>query len=240
MRIRADTDGGAVDKPRLRSLNDETKDLQLKSMGASTGRRGDSMVEMASTKVWLKHLPNKLTLARIGAIPLLLLLYPFSDALHGLCAVIFAAAAVTDWLDGFVARRYGGVTALGALLDQVADKMLMASTLVLLASSDAMPPFMAALLISRDIAVNGIRLLALERQQKIHVSDFGKWKTTVLSVAVFCLFINHRLFDLPLREIGMVLAWIGLALSLYSGWSYGLGFLRILKKKPAPVTLTEV
>jgi CDP-diacylglycerol--glycerol-3-phosphate 3-phosphatidyltransferase len=189
------------------------------------------MVDLANTKDWLRNLPNKLTLARIAAIPLLLAVYPAAIAFDSaflavVCALTFAVAAFTDLVDGYLARKYGNVTPLGALLDQVADKMLVAAALVLLAAAHAVPAFLAALLICRDIAVNGIRLMALERQVTVAVSDFGKWKTTILSVAIFCLFVNRPLWGLPFTEVGMVGMWVGLALSLYSAWAYGRGFLQ--------------
>lgn len=192
------------------------------------------MVDLADTRNWLKHLPNKLTLGRMAAIPLLLVIYwcaiRFDSAfLHVVSALIFAVAALTDLLDGYLARRYGNVTPLGALLDQVADKMLVATALVLLASSGAIPAFMAALLIARDFAVNGIRLMALEQNIRISVNDLGKWKTTLLAVAMFCLFINYRLWELPFREVGMVCLWLGFALSAWSAWQYGRGFLQSAK-----------
>jgi CDP-diacylglycerol--glycerol-3-phosphate 3-phosphatidyltransferase len=189
------------------------------------------MVDMGNTKDWLRNLPNKLTLARIAAIPLLLAVYPAAVALDSaflaaLFAVTFAVAAVTDLVDGYLARKYGNVTPLGALLDPIADKMLVAASLVLLASSKAVPSFLAALLICRDIGVNGIRLLALEQQITVQVNDLGKWKTTILSVAIFCLFVYKRLWGLPFTEVGMVGMWVGLGLSLYSAWTYGRGFLQ--------------
>lgn len=188
------------------------------------------MTKLAETSNWLKNLPNKLTLARIAAIPLLLIVYPVSPKkLNVFCALVFAFAAFTDWLDGYLARRYQNVTPLGALLDPIADKMLMASSLVLLASADVIWAVFAGLIISRDIAVNGIRLLALEQGVTIEVNDFGKWKTTILSVAVGCLFVNDRVWGLPFKEVGWICLWIGLGLSLYSAWMYGRAFLQKAK-----------
>jgi len=183
------------------------------------------MAPLSNTTNWLKGLPNKLSLLRIAAVPVLLLLYPIAPSLGILCGFIFAMAAITDVVDGYVARRYGMVSPLGALLDQVADKTLVAAALVLLANAGILPSFIAALLICRDIAVNGVRLMALERQVVIEVSDFGKLKTVLLSIGITCLLINRPLFDLPLREIGMICMWLGLALSIYSGWAYSHAFL---------------
>jgi len=188
------------------------------------------MVDLSDTKHWLRNLPNKLTISRIAAIPLLMCLYPWAatlDFLHIVCAFLFAFAALTDLLDGYLARKYGNVTPLGALLDPIADKMLIAASLVLLASSQVIPAFVAGLLICRDIGVNGIRLLANEQNLTIAVNDLGKWKTTILSVAIFCLFFKDRqILELPFLAVGMVSLWVGLALSLYSAWTYGHSFLQ--------------
>ena len=114
------------------------------------------MTKLTATADFLKHLPNKLTLLRIAAIPLLLIVYPFSPKkLNVFCALLFAFAALTDLLDGYFARKYQNVTPLGALLDPIADKMLMASSLVLLASEGVIWALMAGLLISRDLAKIG-------------------------------------------------------------------------------------
>jgi CDP-diacylglycerol--glycerol-3-phosphate 3-phosphatidyltransferase len=175
---------------------------------------------------WLKELPNKLTLARIASIPILLLLYPFDHkTLNVFCALIFFFAALTDYLDGYLARKYQSVTPLGKLLDPIADKMLVAASLVLLAYTHRVHAILAGVLICRDIGVNGLRLLSLEEGRSIEVSDFGKWKTFVLSIAIFCLMVNEPLFGLPFREVGMLALWVSLGLSLYSAWLYGKAFL---------------
>jgi CDP-diacylglycerol--glycerol-3-phosphate 3-phosphatidyltransferase len=188
------------------------------------------MSTLSASGQWLKHLPNKLTIARILVIPLLLGLYPLTDALHIPCAILFALAAATDLLDGYLARKYGNVTPLGALLDPIADKMLVAASLVLLANAGAVPALLAGVLICRDIGVNGIRLMAMEKGMQIEVSEFGKLKTLVLLGAIFCLMINERLWGIPFREIGMISLWIGLLTSLYSAWNYGERFLHSDKK----------
>lgn len=199
------------------------------------------MAPLADTADWIKNLPNKLTLARIAAIPLLLVLFPFvvdlginATAMRVACAILFAFAAITDLLDGYLARKYENITPLGALLDPIADKMLSAATLILLAYSRDIPAFIAGILISRDIAISGIRLLAMEQNFRIEVSDFGKWKTTIQAVAIFCLMVNEPLFRIPFRPIGMIALWIALGLSLYSAWIYGRGY---LAKTKTPLSL---
>ena len=174
---------------------------------------------------WLSSLPNRLTLARIAATPVILLLYPLDFfATDVFCALLFIAAAVTDWLDGYLARKYQSVTPLGALLDPIADKLLTAAALVVLVGSSKVPAFLAGLMICRDLGVSGLRLMALEKNLTIDVSDFGKWKTGLQDVAIVCLMINRPVLELPLRPIGMISMWIALGLSLYSAYAYGKSF----------------
>jgi CDP-diacylglycerol--glycerol-3-phosphate 3-phosphatidyltransferase len=145
--------------------------------------------------------------------------------------VIFGIAAITDLLDGWIARRFGHVTAIGALLDPIADKMLIAAALILLASADALPVFLAGVLICRDIGVNGLRLLALEQKITIEVRDSGKLKTVFQSVGIFCLFVYKPLFEIRFREIGMICIWVALAFSLYSAWSYASSYWEKVKEQ---------
>lgn len=179
------------------------------------------MTRVLSTIPWLNHLPNQLTLARIVAIPVLLVIYPIGFTFTNiLCALIFAAAGFTDILDGYIARKYGQETQLGALLDPVADKMLSAATLLLLADSQALPAWICGLLLCRDIAVSGVRLIASESGHTIKVSAFGKLKTIFQDVAIFCLMIGSDFFEIPFRATGMICIWVALAMSLYSGYLY--------------------
>lgn len=186
------------------------------------------MTRVPSTIPWLNHLPNQLTLARIVAIPVLLVIYPIGFTFTNiLCALIFAAAGFTDILDGYIARKYGQETQLGALLDPVADKMLSAATLLLLADSQALPAWICGLLLCRDIAVSGVRLIASESGHTIKVSAFGKVKTIFQDVAIFCLMIGSDFFEIPFRVTGMICIWVALAMSLYSGYLYFEEFLAV-------------
>ena len=182
---------------------------------------------------WLNQLPNQLTLGRIVAIPVLLFIYPIGFTFPNvLCALIVAAAGVTDILDGYVARRYGQETRMGALLDPVADKMLSGATLLLLADSQALPAWICGFLLCRDIAVSGVRLIAAESGHTIKVSGFGKLKTVFQDVAIFCLMMGSDLFDIPFRVTGMICIWVALAISLYSGYKYFEEFLTMTETSP--------
>ena len=174
------------------------------------------------TKIKLiMSLPNYLTIFRLCAVPILLLLFPFDvEPLQLFCAALFCVAAFTDWLDGVLARRLSLESKLGAILDPLADKMLTAAGLVLVVSNGAMYVWVAGLLLCREVAITGLRLLAVQQDFAIKVSLLGKWKTLFLDVAITCLMVNRPLFDLPFREVGMVGMWLALFASLYSAGLY--------------------
>jgi len=186
------------------------------------------MPPVLSKVPWFAHLPNQLTLARIIAIPVLLFVYPLDfHATNILCAFIFALAGITDILDGYFARRYNQESRMGALLDPVADKMLSGASLILLAHAKALPAGICGFLLCRDIAVSGMRMIALEDGFNIPVSSLGKIKTILQDVAIFCLMIRQDIFDIPFRVIGMIAIWLALGVSLYSGYLYFEEFLEI-------------
>ncbi len=176
---------------------------------------------IATQTPWIYQLPNQLTLARLAAVPFLLVAYPMDyRPLKIFCAFVFLAAILTDALDGWLARRRQTTSALGALLDPIADKALIAAALVLLANEESLWTWIIGLLLVRDITISGIRMMALEQGFSIEVSVFGKIKTIAQGVMIFCLMINEPMWGWPFREVGWLAAWLSLALSLYSAWKY--------------------
>lgn len=166
---------------------------------------------------FMKNLPNKLTIGRIAIIPLLLILFPLDiQFLNIFCAVLFAIAAATDFADGYIARRYNTESRLGAILDPIADKILVTATVVLLTNAGNLPAFLAALLLCREVAVTGMRLVAVEHNFTIQVNQFGKLKTAVQDLGIFCLLIKTPEF----HSVGMVAIWVALGLSYYSAFQY--------------------
>lgn len=170
----------------------------------------------------LRNLPNKLTLSRLAVIPVMVILYPFEwKFFRFLGAMLFLYAAVTDFFDGYLARKYNNVTPLGALLDPVADKILMAAALILLVAVDRVYSFIPIVLIGRELFVSGLRLVALERRLQVPVSQSGKWKTALQLVAVFCLMVyDYVPLNWPFKEVGWLSLWISTGLSLYSAYDY--------------------
>lgn len=176
-------------------------------------------------KNWRHTLPNHLTIFRIAAVPIILLLYPLQiPTLKLFLAFLFAIAAITDWLDGFIARQFNSETKLGKVLDPVADKVLCCAGLVLLAQDHRWLSGLFGLLLCREFVVNGMRVIAAEKNVAIPVAWMGKWKTVSLDVAVVCLMVNENLFGWPWIKVGHASLWIGAALSLFSGYLYSREF----------------
>jgi CDP-diacylglycerol--glycerol-3-phosphate 3-phosphatidyltransferase/cardiolipin synthase len=166
-------------------------------------------------------LPNLLTLFRIALVPVFLLLFfaPVSWAREG-CAAIFALAAITDWLDGYLARRMQLVSPIGAFLDPVADKLMVAAALVLLVQADPTPwlAIPAVVIIGREITVSALRewMAELGARAQVAVSQVGKFKTAAQMVAVTLLLYGNDLFGLPVYAIGYGLLYVSVVLTLWS------------------------
>jgi len=173
--------------------------------------------------VW--NLPNTLTWLRIAAIPLIVLLffmpYPWSDPAAGL---LFAAAGVTDSLDGYFARRLGQTSRLGAFLDPVADKLIVAVALVLLISKDtrALIVLTAAEIIGREITISALRewMAEMGARRKVAVSQLGKIKTVLQIVGLSMMLYRASLLGLPIYRIGVALTEIAAAATLVSMVDY--------------------
>lgn len=178
------------------------------------------------------NLPNILTLSRIAAIPILLILYPLNISfLKTICAFIFLISALTDFLDGYIARYYNQITLFGKLLDPIADKILSACGLILLVGTKELYIWVGALLICRDFAISGIRLIALNNGFDIQVSIFGKAKTFFIIVGIFEVMLHKKLFNIDFHLIGMICLWIGLILSIYSAYLYIIELIKQLNFK---------
>ncbi len=171
------------------------------------------------------NLPNTLTVLRIVMIPVLGLafLLPLPVA-QVLATVIFGLAGVTDWLDGFLARRLKQTSAFGAFLDPVADKLIVAVALVLLVSKDANPVFVltAAIIIGREIAISALRewMAEIGQRRKVAVSALGKYKTILQIFGLSMMLYRWDLFGLPTYQIGMVLTVAAAAMTLVSMVAY--------------------
>ena len=173
--------------------------------------------------------PNLLTILRIFFVPLLVAALMedswFTVRVHGmvitnewLALAIFWAAAATDMLDGYLARRWGQVTTIGTLLDPIADKLLISAALISLVQVGAVPAWMVVLIVGREFAVSGLRAIAAAEGYTIKASDLGKTKMISQVAAVSCLLLatRHELFVTP----GKVLMWGVVFFSIASAISY--------------------
>jgi CDP-diacylglycerol---glycerol-3-phosphate 3-phosphatidyltransferase len=176
--------------------------------------------------VKLQQLPNVLTIGRIVAVPLVVALFywtsnPWADPL---AALVFILAAVTDWIDGYLARKLGVTTPLGAFLDPVADKLMVATALVLLVSKD--PHWVivvsAMIIVGREITVSALRewMAQVGARAKVAVSSLGKWKTIVQMTGLSFMVYRSDLLGLPIYQMGVVLLVVAAFLTLWSMVSY--------------------
>jgi CDP-diacylglycerol--glycerol-3-phosphate 3-phosphatidyltransferase len=174
--------------------------------------------------------PNSLTLFRIVAVPLIVILLMFPNRLCALiAALLFSAAAITDYLDGFFARKRGLVTNLGKVMDPVADKLLVSSAFVMLASLGWVPAWMACIIIGREIAVTGLRNIIAEKGEDVSASKLGKYKTGFQIAAIIPLIIHYPLFGINVQKVGWVFLWGALVFTIWSGADYFIKFRKLLQ-----------
>jgi len=167
------------------------------------------------------NIPTIITLLRIVLIPFFVVaFYLPAEWARLVAAAIFVLAGVTDWLDGYLARRWNQTSPFGAFLDPVADKLMVAAALVLLVSD--MPTFWVAVpsivIIGREIAISALRewMAEIGERTNVAVSMVGKVKTAVQMLAIFLLLYREPVAGIPTTEVGMVLLYIAMLLTLWS------------------------
>lgn len=172
------------------------------------------------------NLPNLLTWSRLLAIPLLVLVHflPWQrETINLLTTIIFVAAAVTDWLDGWLARKLGQTSAFGAFLDPVADKLIVCSALVLLVQLDRVDSFIALIIIGREIAISALRewMATMGERASVAVHSIGKFKTAAQLVAIPMLLYDAPLFGIiNCRVVGRILIVVAALLTVWSMFYY--------------------
>lgn len=178
---------------------------------------------MQTRTTLLSRLPNALTLLRIGLIPVFVACFFVEGILgHVVATAVFTAAALTDWLDGYLARRYDTVSALGTFLDPVADKLMVATALVLLTGADRAPGVLTAIIVGREIAVSALRewMAEVGQRAKVAVSWIGKFKASTQMLAVIFLLYDLPIGPLNVHLTGLVLLYIAAFLTIWSMFSY--------------------
>ncbi|WP_181348629.1 CDP-diacylglycerol--glycerol-3-phosphate 3-phosphatidyltransferase [Thalassobacillus sp. CUG 92003] len=179
------------------------------------------------------NIPNRITLSRILLIPFFILLmsYPFEwgalemedralPIAHLLGAVLFIVAATTDWVDGYYARRFNLVTNLGKFLDPLADKLLVSAALILLVNIDLAPAWIVIVIISREFAVTGLRLVAAGEGSVLAASQMGKLKTWIQIVAISILLLHNWPFAFINLPLGVISLYLALIITVISGYEY--------------------
>ena len=183
--------------------------------------------ETLSTEIW--NLPNALTLFRIFLVPFLVvvLLTKFTGR-EFVGLAIFLVAAITDFFDGWVARRWNQTTRLGALLDPIADKLLMSAAFISLVEMDPthVPAWMVVIIIGREFAVSGLRSIAAQQGVTIAASPLGKGKMVSQVIAISLLILGYELGQF--RVIGTVALWGVMLFALASGIDYFVKFSRAI------------
>ena len=170
------------------------------------------------------NIPNLLTWFRILLIPVFIGVFYLSDQTislhhkHQVSAVIFALAAVTDWLDGYLARALNQTSAFGAFLDPVADKLMVAAALIVLVKLGHVNMVIAFIIIGREIAISALRewMAQLGDSKSIAVSMLGKIKTALQMIAILLLLYREPVAGLPTFEVGTVLIYLAALLTLWS------------------------
>jgi CDP-diacylglycerol--glycerol-3-phosphate 3-phosphatidyltransferase len=187
-------------------------------------------LQLDKVKGLLSH-PNFLTMCRVGAIPGIILLMLCPSRLSAFsAAILFSAAAITDYFDGFFARSRGLTSEFGKLMDPLADKLLVSSALIMIVSHGWIPGWVICIIIGREIAITGLRNVMADNNEDISASNLGKYKTGFQIAAIIPLLIHYPYFGINFHGIGMFFLWGALIYTLWSGLDYGYRFKRFLVK----------
>jgi len=176
------------------------------------------------------NLPTQLTVGRICLVPLVVAFLISNESTHALvAAILFLGAALTDWLDGLIARRLGQVTTLGKLLDPVADKVLVSAALISLVQVGTVEAWMVVVVVAREFAVTGLRSVSAAQGLVIEASDLAKYKTFAQYVAVTLLILERSVpagYDAEFVYLSRGVLWAALTLTVFSGIDYFVRFYR--------------
>jgi CDP-diacylglycerol--glycerol-3-phosphate 3-phosphatidyltransferase len=199
---------------------------------------------MEKNDLEIDNLPNRLTFFRMLMIPVVVsalyfsadtpaILVPYKDYLGHFACWIFVVASLTDWLDGYIARKRNIVTVFGSFLDPIADKFLVVSALIMLMGLDRVHPVIVIILVLREMYMTSLRLLALTEDVDVPVSWMGKWKAAIQMIGMPMLMIYDDFLGIDLILVGTALIYISALLSLWSALKYSLSMIKKLKEKRA-------
>ncbi|HKZ18312.1 MAG TPA: CDP-diacylglycerol--glycerol-3-phosphate 3-phosphatidyltransferase [Syntrophales bacterium] len=194
-----------------------------------------------SRKNAILNIPNFLTIFRIAIIPLLVLLLLSPSRTAGFFAtLLFALASITDWLDGYIARRMEIVTLFGKFLDPIADKLIVAAALIMIIPFGRAPAWMVLVILSREIVITGLRGIASTEGIVIPASHLGKFKTIFQIVAILCLLLHYDYYwffgienpylYVNMHNVGIFYLWIATFITIWSGMDYLVKFFKVIVK----------
>lgn len=179
------------------------------------------------------NIPNRITISRILLIPVFMIIMlvdfnwgnitlfgaemPMSHFIGGL---IFIIASLTDWVDGYYARKYNLVTTFGKFLDPLADKLLVSAALIILVELGFAASWIVIIIISREFAVTGLRLVLAGEGEVVAAGGLGKIKTTAQILAIAALLLHNTIFTLINVPFGEIMLYIALIFTVWSGWDY--------------------
>ncbi|NHM29867.1 CDP-diacylglycerol--glycerol-3-phosphate 3-phosphatidyltransferase [Neobacillus terrae] len=179
------------------------------------------------------NLPNKITVSRILLIPIfmILMLVPFHwgkvhllgadlPVTHLAGALLFIIASATDWVDGYLARKLNLVTNMGKFLDPLADKLLVSAALIILVELQFAPSWIVIIIISREFAVTGLRLLLAGEGEVVAANMLGKIKTWTQIVAISALLLHNIIFEMVSFPFADLALWVAMIFTIWSGWDY--------------------
>jgi CDP-diacylglycerol--glycerol-3-phosphate 3-phosphatidyltransferase len=198
-------------------------------------KRSFDRLSIAEKSRQVFNLPNTITMVRMLVVPaLFFLLLPPGELGSLIIAFFFIVAALTDFLDGYIARRYEIVTTMGKYLDPLADKLIINTAMIMMIPIGRVPAWIVALFVIRDLVVDGIRTISSAEGIVIEASRLGKQKTIAQGFAVAALIIHYPFLGADAHVVGMVMLYISLFLSIYSGTGYFHRFYRevIMKDNP--------
>jgi len=165
--------------------------------------------------------PNALTLFRVLSVPLIIALMYAPNRLTCLLAgLIFSAAAITDYFDGHLARRKGMVTNLGKVMDPLADKLLVSSTMIMLSALGWVPAWAVCVIVGRELAVTGLRSIIAQNELDLSSSWLGKYKTGFQIAAMIPLLLHYSWLTIDMNAIGTFFFWGAVVFTLWSGIDY--------------------
>ena len=189
----------------------------------------------------IDNLPNRLTMFRVVLIPIIIfsmyavqVQYEWATAhtklLNYVAAWTFVLASITDFFDGFIARKKNIVTVFGSFLDPIADKFLVISALIMLQAMNRVHVLVVLILVLREMYITALRLLAMEKGISVPVGTLGKWKTATQMVGIPFLMANDTFIGINMTMLGTIAIYLASIFSLYSAGEYSFGLVRKIQK----------